>query len=318
MKNEKVNKREMVFQIILRNREAFSKILMKVFSDKPRYRKSFLEKQNRMYDLIQSFPNIAVRLEEESFSTIEDWLGRAEKDIQACERSFSSDDLENSIYNLQQSLEKLAKSYALYFGLFRERDLRTKVGHLPVKIYIKLLEEDWISKATGFFGLKSDPSKGLKVLKPFSTMTPETRQEILNMDRDIPVFLRLNKNITRSLRKSTSERDTRELITMVKPYGDIKNFFQVMFEFASVVMPLSVITSVHESPARYPDELRKSGITYKETQIVRNLQKIIPLLKDNMKRFGDLIADNKEKAVKWENIDLEQLEAEIKRISEEM
>jgi len=315
MKNERLNKREQVFQIILRNREAFNRILMRVFSDKPTYRRSFLEKQNGMYDLIQSFPNIALRLEEESFGTIENWLERSEKDLEVCKRSFDSGDTENSIYNLQQSLEKLAKSYALYFGLFTECDLRPEVGHLPVKIYIKLLEEEWISKATGFFGLKSDPLHDLKVLKPFSRMTPEARQEILNMDRDIPFFLKLNKNITRSLRKSTSERETRELINMMKPYGNIKNFFQVMFEFASVVMPLSVITSVHESLTRYPDELRKSGIVYKETQIVKNLQEIMNLLKDNMKRFRDLIRDNKEKAINWENADLGQMEAEIKRLS---
>ena len=101
---------------------------------------------------------------------------------------------------------------------------------------------------------------------------------------------------------------------LVKPYFDLKAYFVVLFGFAGLLLPLSITTSVHEAPSRYPDELRNLGIDYKETELVRNMKILISHIKDNIEQLDCLIKDQKERKIKLSLIFLRLIEPYLKDI----
>jgi hypothetical protein len=317
MKRDLEDRRKKVFEIISRNRDVFNSLITQVLSGKPKYMKNFIEKKDKMYELIDQFPEIIDTLENVPFPIIEDWLLRAEKDLKSSTRNFKARDVEKSVYDLQQSLEKLAKSYALYFGIYKENDL-IKVSHSPIRIYIKLLESGWIETTSRFFNLKADPIKGLEFLKKFNKMNPETVKEILRMDKDIPIFLRMYERATRAIKKALNDKETKSVVKEIRDYQNPENFFGVNFDFASLIMPLSVILCVHESPSRYPDKLREYNIVYKDTELVKNYYKIIESVGACTKRFRETIREDKKRQIDWDNVDLEEMEQQIKALKEEI
>jgi HEPN domain-containing protein len=234
-----------------------------------------------------------------------EWIQTAKDDIEVSIRSYDSSNFNNAVYQLQQTLEKLAKSYALYLGLFKENDLRSEIGHLPNKIYIKLLEMRNIDKIVNFFGVQSNINVYSERLKCLD------KKEILKMDNDIPEFLKIHKKIMKKIAKSLSEEETKKIVRELKSYRDIENFLKVSFDFGYLIMPLSVITCVHESPSRYPDELRNLDIDYRKTKLIENYQKIVINIKQIIKRFTNLIDDERRKGIDWEKFNLDEFKRQF-------
>jgi len=192
---------------------------------------------------------------------------------------------------LHQAIEKLVKAYALYFGLQKEEELR-KIGHLPVKAYLELIEKPWITKITDLFRLniKVDISKSKQLLENLIKFEKNNkRQEVLQLDKSIPIFLQLYKNIVEILNKKFSERETKGLIEMFKFYRDIENYCRVMFGFGFLLLPLSAIISVYYVPSKYPKERRELQINFDNLEAIKNMERITELFQDNVDRLKSLI-----------------------------
>lgn len=66
-----------------------------------------------------------------------DFLDSSKRDLAAYRSLYSKgNNYANSIYHLQQSVEKLVKSWGLKSGKISESDLKRKVSHRPGKIMI--------------------------------------------------------------------------------------------------------------------------------------------------------------------------------------
>ena len=66
-------------------------------------------------------------------------LELAEKDLEAAKCLYDKELYPQSIFYLQQSVEKATKSFGLVMGIVDENELINNIGHNPLKIYKKLI-----------------------------------------------------------------------------------------------------------------------------------------------------------------------------------
>lgn len=69
----------------------------------------------------------------------------AEKDLESVLLLYNSDLFSNSVFLLQQAIEKIVKSFGLEAGIINENELKNKISHLPHKVIIKMLDGQILS-----------------------------------------------------------------------------------------------------------------------------------------------------------------------------
>jgi HEPN domain-containing protein len=71
----------------------------------------------------------------------------AEKDLDTSINLYDIGHYSSAIFHLQQSVEKYVKSYGLLEEVIQPKDLKSQIGHLPHKVFTKILEKS-IAEAT--------------------------------------------------------------------------------------------------------------------------------------------------------------------------
>ena len=105
----------------------------------------------------------------------EDLLEIAKKDFEACNVLYEQKIYNVFVFQLQQSIEKLVKSYGIEAGIIEEKDLRKKISHLPHKVFAryfgkKLEQERILAKPT----LLSD------MIPPHQRQSEKTKQDYID------------------------------------------------------------------------------------------------------------------------------------------
>jgi HEPN domain-containing protein len=270
----------------------FDEIFDEIFKKTPEYKKLYEQNKQKIFKLIRYAPEILKNLHPEDYNTINEWINDAKEDLDSCKREFNEGNDRKAIKNLHEALEKLVKAYALYFGLLKEEKLKTKISHKPLKVYTKLLKEHWIGKVAGLFNIDVN-SQSLDLLEKLSKFEKQDKNEVIELDKGIKVFISYYENVMNKVNKQFSKKETKILIEIVKPYKDIKNLCQAMLGFSILLFPLSAIIPIYYFPSRYPDERRKLSIDFKDTELIKNIESILDLIENNIEKLTSLIEEEK-------------------------
>lgn len=113
----------------------------------------------------------------------------ADKDLEAAKCLYDKELYPQSIFYLQQSVEKAAKSFGLVMGIISENELKGRegVGHHPYKIYKKLFSMQKKSLKKINEGIKKAPNvKELPLIKTIDlNKIPNETDELLNFFDDL-------------------------------------------------------------------------------------------------------------------------------------
>jgi HEPN domain-containing protein len=244
----------------------------------------FAELIKTRHDDIWNIMNIVIHMRNSfkscSNDVVKSWIQSSVRELNRSLRAFENSDYEDSIRHLQQATENGIKSYAMYFGILGEDELK-KILHNPVKLYILLLEKPWVLDAAKCFGIKTDIKSSLNNLKNLSTINDNNRKIILEMDKDIPIFLKLCRDIKQKVGLALSDAQMKKLIEKVNPASEMISFFEIWIDFAAFLLPIGVLTSVFQQATRYPDEFRKLEIEYSNLNLIKELVSIIDLMNNN-------------------------------------
>jgi len=273
------------------NKDLFDNIFEKIFQNTPSYRQWYRKNKEKVFSLISLTPDILKTISFESYEIVEEWIESSLKELERCKRDVNTKDYEGTLERLSLCIEKVIKAYALYFGLFKERELKNKVIHFPIRVYVNLLTKSWIGKILDFFNFKSDINKHIQFLKRLEKLE---NSSIMELDRDVSIFLNFHKQIYEKLKKGFEQRETKYLIETLKPYKDIENFYYVLFGFGSLLLPLSVVVSSYYR-VTYPDKARELSLNLQELELIKNITIILQNLEENIKKFKLLIKEEKEK-----------------------
>jgi len=292
---EIIHKPEDIVRFFEENSTFFDNLFREIFKKTPKYAQFYMQNKSKLINLVKSVLEILKTLSFESYEKIEEWITDSETELKYCKMALKDEDYEKALYQLCLSVEKLVKAYALYFGLFKELELK-KIGHSPIKAYIRLLDETWVSSVRQFFNLKIDMSKSLNQLEKLAKIKIESDVEkIRELDKGVPIFLRIYDSTKKKLNKSFSDKETKMLAELIRPYKDIENFYYVMLGFSELLLPISAIVSTFYQPSKYPDERRKISDALSSFEIVKSMDVIIQEIEDNIKLFRLLIKEDKEK-----------------------
>jgi len=222
-----------------------------------------------------------------------DYIKFAEVDYQSARLLLEKKIYPSAIFHLQQTIEKLAKAYALYLGLVKEEDLYSKrkrksesVGHLSPRAFILNLKRkgaiDLICIVFTLLKKKSceEIKKNIKIFESFLWKKRElavlSRENILSLTQQNDKIIEALSKINRRVVKFEIEKIKLGLSTRARQMGlPINNFikgiainqsmveeiFQKLITFVRLYI-LTIITFPHFSYPRYPS--KGYAIAYEE------------------------------------------------------
>ncbi len=218
----------------------------------------------------------------------------AKRDLTASKLLFSTDK-PNSIYHLEQSVEKTAKAYGLAMNIVKINELGGKKGisHVAPRIFVRLLKKKISVSFTQLmksFALESniDPD-----VKTFEKLIENKPAKIAKMSGDeIKQLLELNKKIGIKLdeKKQEAIKKVLEFLSQLprkytKQYNNQKISQKVEQTLSNIssflcIFILSVITYPHFAYTRYPggkiepkDYTETNGIVKMHNEICDALEK---------------------------------------------
>lgn len=200
-----------------------------------------------------------------------DFLDLSKDDLLACKILYEKSIFHLATYHLQQSVEKLTKSYALILGYITPEELRRN-GHITPQVFVKLLQEKISQQFLKLFeNIHELDENRLNELKNLFSKR-HLLEEIASMDKEkIIVWLETGKQIKQKLKniegeiKSQIKKIDNKILKFRKISKNDRNKIHEMFISWDVVSIinlvsnfimmyiLSVITFPHFSFTRYPD-----------------------------------------------------------------
>jgi|GEM_PF-5576554 len=187
---------------------------------------------SELFKLMKEIPRETI-----DYEFIKKWIKTAKQDLAASRMLFATDKA-NSIYHLQQSIEKTAKAYGLALNIVKKTDLK-KINHVSPLVFINLLHESWVIKALTILkkmhpALETDFTKLEKLLK---------KQEVL---------ARIDENSISAL-INVHSKSIEAIETMKENKPAVENILQnsLISSFIAIYL-LSMISFPHEAYTRYP------------------------------------------------------------------
>lgn len=265
---EKEESSEIFIDGLEKQRENIKKNINKILAPLPK-RNARLE--NRLIDhlLINveeviNFSN--QKIDDEQISYL---IRRAKSDIKLANEAYKGMDFNNTIYLLQQSTEKIVKSYGLFLGIIK--DPQREIGHEPSKFYLLMLEKSWIKKIPDVINI--DSKKSISYLKFLERNTKAK----LELDASVPFLLKLFNNILKNANKELSKREMKQVLLGMKNFNgfNLKKFLITQIYFSYFICPFAIISSAHQNIPRYSDDIT-------ELKIISNFPKISRILNNSI------------------------------------
>jgi hypothetical protein len=233
----------------------------------------------------------------EDFDLAVEFSVEGKKDLVRSKKSYLDKDFPDSIYHLQQSAEKIMKSYGLAQGVFSSKDL-LDIKHKTPKAFIKLVQDINIqnylkSLKTIHTDLNTDIS-GLQ-----DVIDTKDKELALLTKEQIMVWINLSKKIDESLSKTGVDSILSNVLpALAKTQGKKINYpnFSVM-KFSSVFIKMylvSAITYPHEAYTRYPGREIKPSQYTETLGIVQTAPQIFEVLDEALDFLDKFISWKKE------------------------
>ena len=203
---------------------------------------------------------------------ISEFILLAKNDICLANDAYRNNDFNNTLFHLQQSIEKVVKAYGMRLGTIENP--RAEVGHNIPLVYLKLLEKtSELNNIPKIFGIKTDIKKAAN---DFKALIANDKAKI-EFDKSAPVFLNAFKNVLKQFDRKTSKIEIRKILREVKKiYGiDILRLCKSQICFSFFLCPFAIITSPYAVDPRYSIEQR-----YKELNLIKHFPEIQKNLKD--------------------------------------
>lgn len=228
------------------------------------------EKKKQYIDfLIQNLPFFTATINKKrDFSQIETLISKSQKDLELSKAAYKLKDYSNTLFHLQQTIEKATKVYGLFLGIIENPQ---EIRHTTPKVFLKLLRLSWVDDLSKIYSYNYNIKKDLTNLE----VLVKDKENILDLDNNIPLFINLYENILRNSKKALSKREVKKLIHYVKiNYGmDIKERYMAEIKFALFLYLFSFITFIYAVEPRYSNE-----IEYSKLNIIKYFNKIVKLL----------------------------------------
>lgn len=209
------------------------------------------------------------------------WTASAAEQLKRASLLLQHKDYKGALQQLQQAVENMVKSTALHLGLSEEHQLKSIIGHLPVRFYSTLLQKPWIPSLMDITCKRADLRQSLTLLNRFANATDDkVLGSSVAMDNDIPAFLNLYEAGMTKLRQQLSEKGLRTVLKNIRTLSGtdmhIKRRMEWFVGVSFLLLPLGIATSVYQQGMRYPDEQRRLGIAdYGHLCAVRYMPTII-------------------------------------------
>ena len=248
-----------------------------------------------------------------------DYIKFAEVDYQSARLLLEKKIYPSAIFHLQQTIEKLAKAYALHLGLVKEEDLYPKgkrksktVGHISPRAFILILKRkgaiDLVCIVFTLLKKKSceEIKKNIETFESFLWKKRELavlpRENILHLIQQNDKIIEALSKVDRRTIKFEIEKTKLGLSTRARQMGfSINNFkgmainqsmveeiFQKLITFVRLYV-LTIITFPHFSYPRYPS---KVAIAYEEgLGIVDCANDLLSMAGEMLDEMKDTIGD---------------------------
>lgn len=274
--------------------------------------KKFLSSEVNLHNFLSVVFEISKSLKPEEKSKVEEWIKFAEDDLFAYETLYGAKRYGLALYHLQQTVEKLVKANAIFFGIKEEKDLY-KYQHNPDRFFVKFLESELIKKIreNNPLNVKIEPLEPDKIelLKKLAEARlrkdddMKAIKEILEMDeKRLPSYIKHLNSISfpllsvegiEELSKLEIGKSSKQLGGEIRKIGkriDIEKETENMIirmqhavGISLLLAPLSVLTPIFESVGRYPDEKRifteDYGKDYEDINLLKYSDDLISMLK---------------------------------------
>lgn len=217
--------------------------------------------------LVLLIPKIMEKFEKISCnyaSTNKKFLKLSKQDLHSSKILYESNDYRNSIYLLQQSVEKLSKYFVLFLGFEKENKLK-KISHFTPLVFSKLIFKESIELSNAL-GYKMNSETN------FEEQIRNSRETLSNIsENSILVFLKTIKNTDDTFNNHFLFKENKELC----------NFISMIMR----IYLLGVLTYPYVNNTRYLD----SNLIFDEkTPIVKTYDKIIDEVQTTLDMIDNL------------------------------
>jgi len=224
-----------------------------------------VERQEKIFNFIFTalLKIVENRTSKPDLKQIKILISNSKNDLKLANEAFLMRDYNNTLFHLQQSIEKLVKAYGLNIGVIKNP--KNEIGHNTPEVYIKLLSQSWVSSVPEILDLDIDTR--IESLKKIAA----SEKSKAEMDRDVGSLLRTHKKVVKKAEEKLSERDFKTVLTNVKrSLGvDIKTEILNQIQMVYFLVPFSFITSIYAVAPRYEDESK-----YKDLKVIKHFTKI--------------------------------------------
>lgn len=246
--NQKKENNKILIENLDEQREYIKKNVNRILTNFP---KRNIRLENRLidhflnnWDEINDFMNNEIDSEQ-----INNLIKRAKNDIKRADEAYKDKDFNNTVYLVQQSTEKIVKSYGLFLAILK--DPKKDMGHEPIKFYLKMLKKSWVEKIPDILNIDSKSSiEYLEILK-------YKYEAKLELDDSIPFLLNLFNNVLKNANRELSKRETKQVLLALKKFNglNLKKFVITHIYFSYFICPFAIISSAHENIPRYSDDI---------------------------------------------------------------
>lgn len=261
-------------------------------------------------DLIHSIEKIAKNTQnsEENTKQAKKLIDIAQEDLETSKLLYEENLPSQSIYHLQQSVEKTAKAFGLYYLFFDTSNLTGHKGirHITPKAFVKMLQKDWVNSYLSIIQAmyKEKNSELEPNLEKFHNLL-EKEEKIARLDqKQIRKILKISEELRENWEKkgldneidSRIEKVINELPNSLKEYIDVSKTLEKikhrinldsLEKFINLYL-LSLITYPHFNYTRYPDEDVKPeeysdlGVTEAYPQIIEKTEDLVKKIKNEI------------------------------------
>lgn len=304
-----------------KDRQKFFRVMLRELRSYPSL-KSFLPREVDFHNLFDTIELLDDGLKFESRDTVLEWISFAEKDLNAY-RLLYQQAPGLALYHLQQTVEKLVKSLAIFYGINTEEEVR-QYNHDTAKFFVNFFESDLMQAIKEKYPFRHPQKSDMEIspesfneLSALSEARLELSEEILNkifdLDSDIPTYLetlneiqplftlgRGRKQLDEMLRETMGvilEQEFDKFISKHEKQNLVELLLlhlQSIIGLTYILLFFSFVTPIWESAGRYPDEKKRvfrfRNMDYQDTNLIKSADLIIVNFKRYIATYKELVS----------------------------
>jgi len=284
--------------------------------------KSYLLREVDFHKLFDTIELCYEYLKPESRKIVLEWISFAKEDLDAYKLLYrQAPGL--ALYHIQQTVEKLVKAVAIFYGINSEDEVR-RYNHDTARFFLNFYESEFMRNFIEVYPLRYPNKSKMKIdsedLKEMVALSgarvdksKEVLEKIFDLDHDIPEYLNtLNKlqplfsfdggkneldQIIRERMGVILEKEFDKLISLNEKEDLIKTlslYIGNSWGLAYILPFFSFVTPIWESAGRYPDEKKRifqfHDMDYQDSNLIKYADEIIVTFKKFIKTFNLLVS----------------------------